>query len=85
MDVLFQGLVVGATFGIIGLGVALTYKLLRSKSEAARRTKIVLGVIVAGMIVIMTYQAAKFTGVAILAGTTVAAVWIFKGRKVDTE
>jgi hypothetical protein len=79
MDILIQGLVVGTMFGVLGLIVAV----LRSKTEVARRIKIILGVIVAGMIVIMVYQTAKIQGVLILAGITAAAVWIYRGRKTD--
>jgi len=77
MDAVIQGLVVGAVFAALGLVVAL----FRSKTEVARRIKVVLGVVAGGVVVLAAYDLAKLPGVLILAGITAAAVYIFRGRK----
>jgi len=77
MDAVIQGLVVGAVFAALGLVVAL----FRSKTEVARRIKVVLGVVAGGVVVLAAYDLAKLPGVLILAGITAAAVYIFRGHK----
>jgi len=80
---LIRGLVMGAVLGAAGLTATLVWKLLRSPSEAARRTRTVL-LVLAGLGLTMAILTGPrgdrpfFIG---LAFVLAAGAWIYKGTK----
>ncbi len=80
-DAVIRGLLVGAVLGLLGFVADMVWKLIRSRSEGARRFKLVSGIALALMVV-----SAMVAGMGPLGalGTCIviaAMVWVFKGFK----
>ncbi len=83
-EALIRGLLVGAALGLLGFIADMVWKLVRSRSEGARRFKLVSGIALVLMVV-----SAMVAGMGPLGalGTCIviaAIVWVFKGFK-NTE
>jgi chromate transport protein ChrA len=76
-----RGIVVGVVFAAIAFLASLVWKLFRSKSEVARRIKIVAGVLLGLVLLIMMYSAIGPGPTALWLVAGGAVVWIFRGRK----
>ena len=80
---LIRGLVMGAVLGTLGLAVTLLWKLMRSPSEAARRTRTVLLVLAALGLAMAIFAGPRgdqpfFIGLAVVLA---AGTWIYKVTK----
>lgn len=80
-DAVIRGLLVGAVLGLLGFVADMVWKLIRSRSEGARRFKLVSSVAIVLMV-----GSAMVAGMGLLGalGTCVviaAIVWVFKGFK----
>lgn len=80
-DALIRGLLVGAAFGLLGFIADMVWKLIRSRSEGARRFRLVSSVAV-----VVLVGSAMVAGMGPLGalGTCIvisAIVWVFKGFK----
>lgn len=80
-EALVRGLIIGGALGVVGLIAHWAWKLLRSPSEAARRARIVLGLIGAALIGLVILNAGNdapfLMGMVAVIG---AVVWVLKGR-----
>jgi len=81
-ETIIRGLVIGLTFAAIGFTLNMAWKLMRSDSETARRTRQVIGAGIALLIVIgfvtgNSDDRVLMTGLAFIIG---AGVWIAKGK-----
>lgn len=77
-----RGLVMGATLGAVGLGATLLWTLIQSKSEGARRLRVVLMLAAAATYVAAIISVPQDAPILIGVGLVLAAgVWVFKGTK----
>lgn len=74
-----RGLIQGGAFLILGLLATLIWKLLRSKSEGARRLKWVLGV--GGTLLVAFGFSGNTTEALVLLTIAAVAFWVYKGFK----
>jgi chromate transport protein ChrA len=75
-----RGLIQGGAFLIVGLLATLIWKLLRSKSEGARRLKRVLGAGLA-ICIIAIFGGGRPMDTIIVIAALAAAVWVYRGFK----
>lgn len=81
-ETIIRGLVIGLTFAAIGFALNMAWKLMRSDSETARRTRQVLGAGIALLIVIgfITGGTEGRTFLAVLVFIIGAGIWIARGK-----
>lgn len=80
-DTVIRGLLVGAVLGLLGFIADMVWKLIRSRSEGARRFKIVGSialVLLIGSVMIAAMGPAGAVGTCVVIA---AIVWVFKGFK----
>lgn len=80
-EALIRGLLVGAALGLLGFIADMVWKLIRSRSEGARRFRLVSGIGLA--ILVLSAMVAEF-GILGTLGTCIviaAIVWVIKGFK----
>ncbi len=84
-EALIRGLLVGAALGLLGFIADMVWKLIRSRSEGARRFRLVSGIGLA--LLVLSAMVAAFGTVGTL-GTCIviaAIVWVIKGfKKTET-
>ncbi len=80
-EVVVRSLIIGAVFMVIGVTASLIWKLIRSPSEGARRTRWVLGAAGAVLLVALFLNGSSSDKgfLATVAAAIVAIVWIIKG------
>lgn len=77
-----RGLIQGGAFLFLGLLATLIWKLLRSKSEGARRLKWVLGV--GGVLLVAAMFSGNMTEGLVMVAIAAVAFWIYRGFKKPT-
>lgn len=80
-EVLVRGLIIGAVFMAFGVTANLIWKLVKSRSEGARRFKWVIGAVLTFMIAAMIVQSLGVTGLLLTLLALGALVWIVLGFK----
>ena len=80
-ELLVRGAIIGLVFAALGLTAHYIWKLMRSPSEAARRTRIVLYLLLGISLTIMTVQATDVGSTLVIAALIGAGVWIKRGFK----
>lgn len=80
-ELLVRGAIIGLVFAALGLAAHYIWKLMRSPSEAARRTRIVLYLLLGISLTIMTVQATDVGSTLVIAALIGAGVWIKRGFK----
>lgn len=78
---LARGLVLGAALGLVGFVAYVVKRLMASKSEGARRFKVVLAVLAALGITIVVGSAFGAVALVLAMIGTGAMVWVYKGYK----
>lgn len=83
-EVVIRGLLLGAVLGLMGFAANMVWKLIRSRSEGARRFKIAAGIALVLMVGSVMVAAMGPVG-AIGTGIVIAAIiWVFKGFKKNS-
>ena len=80
-ELLVRGAIIGLVFAALGLAAHYIWKLMRSPSEVARRTRIVLYLLLGISLTIMTVQATDVGSTLVIAALIGAGVWIKRGFK----
>jgi len=77
---LIRGLFQGLMLAIIGISAALFWKLIRSKSEVARRFKLVALAGLGLCVLALVLDSAGLVPTLITAAVIAALVWVYRGR-----
>lgn len=83
-EAVIRGLIVGAVLGLMGFFANMVWRLIRSRSEGARRIKIVGGIalmLMAGSVMIAAMGPVGAIGTSI---AIAAIIWVFKGFKKNS-
>jgi len=80
-EIVVRGLIIGAVFMAIAITARLIWRLIRSPSEAARRARWVLGLLIALPIGALLVHDFGIGGVLVPAVVIAAGIWIYKGSK----
>ena len=75
-----RGVIIGITLGLIGFSLDLIWKLIKSKSEAARRLKLVIKAAFAILVLVFMFTNAGPVPTLITAAVIAALVWVYRGR-----
>jgi len=75
-----RGVIIGVTLGLIGFGLDLIWKLIKSKTEAARRLKLVIKAAFAILAWVFMLTNAGLVPALITAAVIAALVWVYRGR-----
>ena len=83
-ETVVRGLVIGFVFAVIGLIANMAWKLIRSKSEGARRVKLVSAVALVLLVGTAMFQGMGAVGAIISFVVIAACIWIAKGFRTKT-
>lgn len=83
-ETVVRGLVIGFVFAVIGLIANMAWKLIRSKSEGARRVKLVSAVALVLLVGTVMFEAMGAVGAIISFVVIAACIWIAKGFRTKT-
>ena len=83
-EAVVRGLIQGVAFALIGLVATIVWKLIRSKSEGARRIKLVGTIALVLLVGTVMFEAMGAVGAIISFVVIAACIWIAKGFRTKT-
>ena len=83
-ETVVRGLIIGVAFALIGLVANMVWKLIRSKSEGARRVKLVAAIALVLLVGSVMLEAMGAVGAIISLVVIASLIWIAKGFRAKT-
>lgn len=83
-ETVVRGVIQGVAFALIGLVATIVWKLIRSKSEGARRVKLVGTIALVLLVGTMMFEAMGAVGTIISCVVIATCIWVAKGFRTKT-